>query len=120
MIYLCSISRCFFLFAIDNKPPLVYNILENRENKEDTTMTRFERTKRYDELQNGDKVWWYGYKGTIRDIKQSGIMDFGPYKGEKTYSFKVDLEPSEDHIEKTIYNGGTYGGVEHLAVLMRD
>ena len=80
------------------------------------------KEKRYDELQNGDKVWWYGYKGTIRDIKkESTVTDpKNPYRGEGVYRFNVDLEPSEDHIERTSYNGGVYGGVGSLTVLMRE
>ena len=27
-----------------------------------------EQVKKYSELAEGDKVWWYGYKGTVHDI----------------------------------------------------
>ena len=79
-----------------------------------------EQVKKYSELAEGDKVWWYGYKGTVHDIRVTHLCESGPYKGERVYRFRVDLEPSSDHIEKTIYNGGTYGGVESLTVAMRD
>lgn len=26
--------------------------------------------KRYDELKKGDKIWFYGYKAFVRDIKK--------------------------------------------------
>lgn len=76
--------------------------------------------KKYSELVEGDRVWWYGYKGTVRDIRVAYVCEAGPYKGERVYRFVVDLEPSSDHIEKTIYNGGVYGGVESLTVALRD
>ena len=79
-----------------------------------------EQVKKYSELAEGDKVWWYGYKGTVHDIRVTHLCESGPYKGERVYRFRVDLEPSSDHIEKTIYNGGTYGGGESLTVAMRD
>lgn len=77
------------------------------------------KTKRYSELQDGDEIWFYGYAGTVRNIEMTGHAKEGLYAGERVYKFNVDFEPSADHIEKTSYNGGCYGGVEHLEVLMR-
>ena len=78
--------------------------------------------KRYDDLQDGDKIWWYGYKGTVRNVsKVDTVTDkANPYYGECVYRFNVYLEPSEDGIEKTIYNGGTYGGVASLEVRLQE
>lgn len=58
--------------------------------------------KRYDELEKGDKIWFYGYKAFIRDIKESGIVTdkSNPYFGEKIISLNIGFEPSDDHIEK--------------------
>lgn len=76
--------------------------------------------KKFSELIEGDKVWWYGYKGTVHDIRISHICEDGPHMGERVYRFVVDLEPGADDIENTVYSGATYGGVESLIVLMRN
>lgn len=77
-------------------------------------------TKTYGELRDGDKIWFYGYKGTVRNVEVVGHAKDGPYAGERVIDFNVFFEPSVDHIEKTLYNGGRYGGVEHLRVAMRN
>ena len=80
--------------------------------------------KRYDELKKGDKIYFYGYKAFVRDIKVSGIVkeENNPYYGEKIFSLNIGFEPSEDEIEKTAYNSDefNYGGVASLTVGMRN
>ena len=80
--------------------------------------------KRYDELKKGDKIYFYGYKAFVRDVKESGVVEEenNPYYGEKIFSLNIGFEPSEDGIEKTAYNsdGFNYGGVASLIVCMRD
>lgn len=79
--------------------------------------------KRYDKLEKGDKIWFYGYKAFIRDIKESGIVidKNNPYFGEKIISLNIGFEPSDDGIEKTIFNEDCfgYGGVASLTMAMR-
>lgn len=76
------------------------------------------RIKRYGELRDGDRIRFYGYAGTVRDVKIGDRLKDGPYAGDRDVSFRVYFDPSEDHIERTVYNGGCYGGVESLKVAM--
>ena len=81
--------------------------------------------KRYDELEKGDKIWFHGYKAFIRDIKESGIVTDKRnvlYFGEKIISLNIGFEPSDDHIERTIYNEDCfgYGGVASLTMAIRE
>ena len=54
--------------------------------------------KRYDELKKGDKIWFYGYKAFVRDIKENGIVN------------------DKNNIE---HLGENYGGVASRTVGMR-
>lgn len=81
--------------------------------------------KRYDELEKGDKIWFHGYKAFIRDIKSSGVVTDKRnvlYFGEKIISLNIGFEPSDDHIERTIYNENCfgYGGVASLTMAIRE
>ena len=81
-------------------------------------------TKRYDELKKGDKIWFYGYKAFVRDVKECGIVIDERnlfHFGEKIISLNIGFEPSEDGIEKTAYNSDkfNYGGVASRTVSMR-
>lgn len=81
--------------------------------------------KRYDELKKGDKIWFYGYKAFIRDIKESGIVTDKKnvfHFGEKIISLNIGFEPSDDHIERTIYNENCfgYGGVASITIEIRN
>lgn len=81
--------------------------------------------KRYDELKKGDKIWFHGYKAFIRDVKEVGTVTDKRnvfHFGEKIIHLNIGFEPSEDHIERTIYNKDCfgYGGVASLTMLMRD
>jgi hypothetical protein len=80
--------------------------------------------KRYDELKKGDKIWFYGYKAFVRDIKENGIVNDKnniEHLGEKIFALNIGFEPSPDGIEKTIYNSNSfnYGGVASRTVGMR-
>ncbi|MBO9144202.1 hypothetical protein [Agathobacter rectalis] len=81
--------------------------------------------KRYDELKKGDKIWFYGYKAFVRDIKENGIVNDKnniEHLGEKIFALNIGFEPSTDGIEKTIYNSNSfnYGGVASRTVGMRE
>lgn len=76
------------------------------------------RMKRYGELQDGDRIRFHGYAGTVREVEIGDRVKDGPYAGDRDVSFRVYFDPSEDHIERTVYNGGCYGGVESLKVAM--
>ena len=80
--------------------------------------------KRYDELEKGDKIWFHGYKAFIRDIKDNGIVidTRNVHFGEKIISLNIGFEPSNDHIERTIYNEDCYGygGVASLTMFIRE
>lgn len=81
--------------------------------------------KRYDELEKGDKIWFHGYKAFIRDIKESGVVADKRnvfHFGEKIISLNIGFEPSDDHIERTIYNENCfgYGGVASLTMTIRE
>lgn len=75
--------------------------------------------KRYDELKKGDKIWFYGYKAFVRDIKENGIVNDKnniEHLGEKIFALNIGFEPSPDSIEKTIYNSNSFNYV-HLVPL---
>ena len=80
--------------------------------------------KRYDELQKGDKILFYGYKAFVRDTKITGkVTDRNDkYFGEDIISLNIGFEPSEDGIEKTAYNSDrfNYSGVASSKVEMRE
>lgn len=76
--------------------------------------------KKYSELAEGDKILYRGYKGTVSGIRVVGVCENDWYRGERIYRFRIDFDPSPDHIERTIYNGAEYGGVESLEVAIRE
>ena len=50
--------------------------------------------KRYDELKKGDKIWFYGYKAFVRDIKENGIVNDKnniEHLGEKIFALNLSL-----------------------------
>lgn len=58
----------------------------------------------------GDRVALYGYRGTITRISADWKDgDNETYPGKRFQQVEVELDPSEDHIENTIYGKGCYG-----------
>ena len=78
--------------------------------------------KRYDELQIGDEVIFYGANVRIKDIKRRPYTEKA-YKNECTETISFEIEPADEEaieILGNFYAHGWYGGVGCLKVGYRE
>lgn len=77
-------------------------------------------SKTYGELKDGDKIYFYGHKATVSNVKVVGKADFGRHKGENIISFNVEFDKNDELSKYGQYQSGRYQGVESISVAMQD
>lgn len=80
------------------------------------------RSKRYDELEVNDLIWFYGAKLKIIAIRSFPYTEEA-YKDKTDVVINFDVIPADDEAVELLgkfYSHGTYGGVGCLTATMAD